>query len=190
MEDGRTQFEAVALPLMPSIYNAAWRLVHNEHDAADLVQDTYLRAFRTFHNFRPGTNCKAWLFTILYSIFINRYHQQRRRPILVTLDELGDVVADPSAQAEFARLLSDGTIQWEDADLNEALKRLPEEFRLALLLVDVEGLTYEEAAGSLECPVGTVRSRLARARKALFESLQEYARDRGFLPRGGDARND
>ncbi|MCI0418633.1 MAG: sigma-70 family RNA polymerase sigma factor [Acidobacteria bacterium] len=190
MDNSRSQFEAVALPLMPSIYNAAWRLVHNEHDAADLVQDTFLRAFRTFGNFRPGTNCKAWLFTILYSIFINRYHQQRRRPNMVTLDELGDVVADPSAPAEFARLLNDGAIQWEDADVNEALNRLPEEFRLAVLLVDVEELTYEEAAASLQCPVGTVRSRLARARKALFESLQEYARERGFLPRGRDAGND
>lgn len=190
MDNSRSQFEAVALPLMPSLYSAAWRLVHNEQDAADLVQDTYLRAFRTFKNFRPGTNCKAWLFTILYSIFINRYHQQRRRPNTMALDELGDVVADPLAHAEFARLLNDRGMQWEDAQVSTALKRLPEEFRLAVLLVDVEGLTYEEAAAALQCPVGTVRSRLARARRALFDSLYEYARDRGFLPRGQSVEND
>ncbi|MCI0349857.1 MAG: sigma-70 family RNA polymerase sigma factor [Acidobacteriales bacterium] len=175
---------------MPSIYGAAWRLLHNEQDAADLVQETYLRAFRTFPSFRPGTNCKAWLFTILYSIFINRYHQQRRRPSLVALDELGDTVADPSAPVEFARLLDDRTIQWEDAEVSAALKQLPDEFRLTVLLVDVEGLTYEEAAASLQCPVGTVRSRLARARRALFESLREYARERGLLPRERRAGSD
>jgi len=181
-ENKRVQFEATALPFTKSLYNAALRLTRRPEDAGDLVQETCLRAYRTFHNFTPGTNCKAWLFTILYSVFVNKYRKDQREPEAISIDEL---------EEKFHRFLT--TAEWDPhwamnprevgTEVDQALNQLPEGFRLAVLLVDVEEMSYEEAAVVLNCPVGTVRSRLFRARKLLFLELQQYALKKGYVRR-------
>ena len=177
------RFEAVALPFMNALYGRALHLTRKPEDAGDLVQETYLRAYRTFANFIEGTNCKAWLFTILYSIFINRYHKTRREPDMVSMDELEAVyqrvLADPQWDDDFVSL-ADAQVDWQGPEVSRSLGKLPEDVRAAVLLVDVEELSYEEAAAVLSCPVGTLRSRLFRARRVLFVELRDYARKMGF----------
>ena len=177
------RFEAVALPHLNALYGKALHLARQPEDAADLVQETYLRAFRTFANFAEGTNAKAWLFTILYSIFINRHHKARRAPATVSMEELEEtyqiVLADPRWDDDFAALAA-APMDWQGPEIRQALRKLPEDFGAAVLLVDVEEMSYEEAAAVLNCPVGTLRSRLFRARRVLFVELREYARKLGF----------
>ena len=181
--DLRTRFEEVALPLLGPLYGAAVRMTDRER-AADLVQETCLRAYRTFANFTPGTNAKAWLFTIMYSVFVNTYRKSQREPKVVSLDELEARfertldVPDATAHLE---ILRNPELEWRGSAAEQALRRLPEEFRLAVLLVDVEELSYEEAAAVAACPLGTLRSRLFRARKMLWLELQEYARKLGYV---------
>jgi len=172
-ERRQKEFESTALPFARSLYGTALRLTGRAEDAPDLVQETFLRAYRTFDNFRIGTNPKAWLFTILRSVFANRYRRERRQPLMVPLEGL---------EERFGRLASEAPPSAEPAaeEVNRALAALAVEFRLAVLLVDVEGFTYEEAAAVLGCPVGTVRSRLSRARRALFVKLRDYARKAGY----------
>lgn len=182
-ERRRAEFETSALPYMSALYNTARRLTHGSNDADDLVQDTFLRAYRTFDNFTPGTNCRGWLLTIMYSVFINQYHKTRRRAPTVSIDEL---------ESRFQRLLESpydageaaATVEVHGTRMNpeveRALRQLPEEFRGPVLLVDIEGLSYDEAAAVLECPVGTVRSRLYRGRRLLFALLKDYAASMGF----------
>lgn len=160
------------MPFSSALYGAAVRLCRNGSDASELVQETYLRAFRTFDNFQPGTNCKAWLFKIMYSVFVNKYRKEQREPAKTEFDE-----AFHRSASEWARD-PDTTrrVVERAAAVERALDDLPDGARTAVLLVDVHGLTYEEAAATLECPVGTVRSRLSRGRKALFVALQEYRR--------------
>ena len=181
-----TRFEAEALPFMNSLYHKALVLTRRPEDASDLVQETFLRAFRTFENFEAGTNCRAWLFTILYSIFVNKYRQAQREPDLVSMDGLEEThhreLADPQWDDEFAALAG-AELDWQGPEISAALGKLPEEFRSAVLLVDVEEFTYEEAAAVLNCPVGTLRSRLFRARRVLFVELRDYARKMGFIER-------
>jgi RNA polymerase sigma-70 factor, ECF subfamily len=183
-ETAAARFETAAVPFMGALYNKAFHLTRSPEDASDLVQETYLRAFRTFSSFREGTNCKAWLFTILYSIFINKYHKQQREPGTVSIEELEDVfhrtLADSNWETNFAALSGH---EWQGTEVKQALAKLPEDFRSAVLLVDVEGFTYEEAAAGLNCPVGTLRSRLFRARRALFVALHEYAEKSGIFRR-------
>jgi len=177
------RFEAAALPFMDALYNQALRLTRNPEDASDIVQETYLRAYRTFANFKEGTNCKAWLFTILYSIFVNKYRKRQREADTVSIEELEQkfhrTLADGPWETNFVATGSDLDLQ--EPELNHALAKLPEDFRSAVLLVDVQGFTYEEAAAALECPVGTVRSRLFRARRMLFVELKDYARRIGVI---------
>jgi RNA polymerase sigma-70 factor (ECF subfamily) len=180
----RTRFEAVALPFLKALYGTALRLAGDPDDAADVVQESLLRAYRTFDNFRTGTNCKAWLFTILYSVHINRSHKARRERGNVSVDDLEGrferYLATPaSAEAELGTVEAWGT-RWQP-EVENALRLLPETFRAPVLLVDVEGLSYDEAAGALGCPVGTVRSRLYRARRLLFAALHDFARETGRL---------
>lgn len=181
------RFERAALPLMDALYHKALVLTRRPEDARDLVQETYLRAYRNFASFADGTNCKAWLFTIQYSIFVNKYRKAQREPDTISLDELDTAfehaLADENWDADFATLAG-AALDWQEPEVSEALARLPEDFRSAVLLVDVEELSYEEAAGVLACPIGTLRSRLARARRILFVALREYAQARGFF-RGG-----
>jgi RNA polymerase sigma-70 factor (ECF subfamily) len=172
----RAEFEDWALPVAPSLYRTAYRLTRRPEDARDVVQETMLRAYRTFGNFQPGTNVRAWLFTILYSILSNEWRRQQRAPEEVSLNVI---------EERFAEALRASGIDAESAllqridaspEIDSALRGLPEEYRAAVLLVDVEDLSYEDAASVLGCPVGTVRSRLHRARKLLFVALRDYAR--------------
>jgi RNA polymerase sigma-70 factor (ECF subfamily) len=189
-EDGskRELFEATAIPFMRALHNTALRLTHDPQDAADLVQETFLRAYRTFANFAPGSNCKAWLFTILYSIFVNQYRQAKRRPRMESIEELEErfhrLVQAPAVPASDITTVEGWGWRWSP-EVERALRELPEDFRAPLLLVDVEGLSYEEAASVMGCPVGTVGSRLYRGRKALFAMLQEYAHHAGY-GKGGE----
>lgn len=187
-ETKRAEFEATAVPLMKALYNAGRRLADGPEDAADLVQETYLRAYRTFDNFTPGTNCKAWLFTIMHSVYANEYHRRRRRGRTVSLDyDLEQrfqryIEAPSDAEAAAATVAVWGVRV--SPEVEGALKQLSPDFRAPVLLVDVEGLSYDEAAAVLRCPVGTVRSRLFRARRILFAALHDYATQAGFS--GGD----
>jgi RNA polymerase sigma-70 factor (ECF subfamily) len=174
----KARFEATALPLMHHVYTAALYLAHDRAEAEDLLQETYLRAFRFFHRFAAGTNVKAWLLTILYNVFRNRYrhrvHEERHvdsAPVAEAYERL--VAADRAGP--FASPLH-GLV---DGDIERALANLPYDFRAVVLLVDVHELTYGEAAAALECPIGTIRSRLSRARRLLQVALHEYARGRG-----------
>jgi RNA polymerase sigma-70 factor (ECF subfamily) len=181
-EERRRQFEAVALPFMQALYNTALRLTSDAEDAADSVQETYLRAFRTFDNFRPGTNAKAWLFTILYSVVINRRKKARREVGPLPVEELEARYRQfVEAQDADASELDLEVGQWP-REVESALRALPEAFRDAVLLVDVQELTYEEAAVVLGCPMGTVQSRVFRGRRMLFGALRDYARRAGYLP--------
>jgi RNA polymerase sigma-70 factor (ECF subfamily) len=180
-DERRRQFEITALPYMQRLYNAALHLMGDGDDAADVLQDTYLRAYRTFDNFRPGTNARAWLFTILYSVFINRRRKRRREVGPLPPDELEQrfqlYVEQPSHDAVGQ------TEAWGSSwppEVQRALGALPDAFRAAVLLVDVEELSYEEAATALDCPIGTVQSRVFRGRRMLFSALAEYARRAGF----------
>jgi len=168
--DGRrSRFESEALPWMRSLYGFAVRLARDPDDASDLVQESYLRAFRTFDNFVPGTNAKAWLFRILFSVFAND-RRKRGRQRVVAAEEL-EPHFDRVAMETWRNGRGAAQAVENAAVLEEALACLPEEFRAVVLLVDVEGLTYGEAAEALECPLGTVRSRLSRARRSLFAVL-------------------
>lgn len=172
-ERRRDDFETTALPFARPLYATALRITGRADDALDIVQETFLRAYRTFDNFRLGTNTKAWLFTILRSVSANRWRQKRRQPVMVPLEDWESRFGSLATEGPPAR---DATSE----EVSRALEGLPEEFRLVVLLVDVEGLTYEEAAAALACPLGTVRSRLARARRALYVGLREYARKAGY----------
>ncbi len=175
----RARFEALALPYAGQLERTARRLTRGGADATDLVQETYLRAYRGFDRFVEGTSCKAWLFTILYSVFVNRYRRGRREPATLSLEEV---------EAAFAHLLEDrpdpaggADVRGPGREVEAAIGRLPEAFRVAVELVDLRDLSYEEAAAALDCPVGTLRSRLFRARKRLFTSLRDYAIESGYL---------
>ena len=177
------RFEAEALPLLPGLYSAAFRLTRNAADAEDLVQETFLRAYRGFHQFEPGTNLKAWLYRILTNTFINSYRKKQREPQTDSLDETEDWYlysrmaergTEPSAEASVIESLP-------DEDVQEALSSLPEQFRIAVLLADVEGFSYKEIAEITEVPIGTVMSRLHRGRKALEKRLWDVVRERGLV---------
>ena len=180
----RERFERDVLPLLPSLYGAALRMTRNPTDAEDLVQDTYLRAFRGFGGFTEGTNLKAWLYRILTNSFINTYRKKQRQPQIVEgpddidewylFDKLGAQNVQDSAEDEVLDRLP-------DSDVKEALESLPENFRIPVLLADVEGFSYKEIADIMETPIGTVMSRLHRGRKALEKALWETARERGLV---------
>ena len=181
-ENKRKQFEAAALPFAKSVYSGALRFTRRPEDANDLVQETYLRAYRTFSNFTPGTNCKAWLFTIMYSIFVNKYRKEQREPEAISIEELEEKFHRSLAAAGGDTQLTQN-LREVGTEVDKALNQLPESFRLAVLLVDVEEMSYEEAAAVLRCPIGTLRSRLFRARKLLFIELQPYAQRKGYVQR-------
>jgi RNA polymerase sigma-70 factor (ECF subfamily) len=183
-EQLRERFERDVLPLLPSLYGAAIRLTRNPTDAEDLVQETYLRAFRGFAGFQEGTNLKAWLYRILTNSFINTYRKKQREPQFVEgpddidewylFDKLGARSVEPSAEIEVLDKIPDESVK-------AALESLPENFRLPVLLADVEGFSYKEIAEIMDSPVGTVMSRLHRGRKALQKALWETAKERGLV---------
>jgi RNA polymerase sigma-70 factor, ECF subfamily len=181
----RSTFADQAMELMPSLYAAAMRMTRNPADAEDLVQETYLKAYRGFGGFEEGTNLKAWLYRILTNTYINTYRAKKRRPDETDLDDVEDLylyrriggleaaLAGRSAEDE---LLD----RFTDTEVKEALESLPENFRLAVLLADVEGFAYKEIADILEIPIGTVMSRLHRGRKALQQRLYQFAVERNL----------
>lgn len=181
----RTDFEELALPHMSRLYGVALSLTRNPQDAEDLVQDTYLKAYRFFHRFTPGTNFRAWIYRILINLFRSRLRHQSRRPELVFYEHLERSTTDPERffdQPALGRALG----HFGD-EVQGALDRLSPRMRLVIELVDVQDMTYREAAEILECPVGTIMSRLYRARCSLERQLRGLARSRG-LGRGCRAR--
>jgi RNA polymerase sigma-70 factor (ECF subfamily) len=166
---GDQAFAQAALTHIDSLYGTALRLTRSAPDAEDLVQDTYLKAFRAAHQFEPGTNLKAWLFTILHNTFRNIRRHDGRSPVDVDSDAVERAVSDGPADQSPEELLTRATL---DADLQAALDALPDAFRQAVWLRDVEELTYAEMAKVLDVPMGTVMSRISRGRRALSEGLQ------------------
>jgi RNA polymerase sigma-70 factor (ECF subfamily) len=182
---GVEEFELVALPHIENVGRFALSLTRNETDADDLVQETFLRAFRGWHTFTPGTDCRRWLFTICRNTFIS---MKRRKPVYVQSDE-GDLDAMPAAVTHM-RAVSEGIADaFEQIDVRPAIeaavRALPEPHHSIVVLVDLEGLSYEEAAAVLQIPVGTVRSRLYRARRHVQEALLAHARDMGIASGSG-----
>ncbi len=180
------QFAELAMPYMDALYSAALRMTRNPADAEDLVQETYLRAYRGFPGFQEGTNLKAWLYKILTNTFINIYRAKKRRPEQVDLDDtedfylyrkLGGLEAVESQRTPESEVLD----QMPEAVVKEALEALPEQFRMAVLLADVEGFSYKEIAEITEVPIGTVMSRLHRGRKQLQKRLWDLAVERGLV---------
>ena len=179
----RERFERDALPLLSGLYGAALRLTRNPADAEDLLQETYLRAYRGFGGFTEGTNLKAWLYRILTNTFINAYRKRQREPVTVLEDEIPDwyLYDRLNADGESASAESQVLDRIPDEDVKEALDALPESFRMAVWLADVEGFAYKEIAEILGIPIGTVMSRLHRGRKALEQRLRVKVRDRGLV---------
>ena len=185
-EQRRKRFEADALQYMNQLYSAALRYTKNPSDAQDLVQDTYAKAYVSFHQFEPGTNLKAWLYRILTTTFINTYRKDQRRPQLSD-QELEDwQIADASSHtSDQGKSAEDVVLEnLPDNDIKRALAEIPEEFRIAVYLADVEGFSYKEIAEIVGVPTGTVMSRLHRGRKQLREKLTDYARELGYVKGG------
>lgn len=184
-EDDKRRFQEDALPLLDSLYGGALRMTRNPADAEDLIQETMLRAYRSFDRFEPGTNLKAWLFRIMTNAYINTYRKKQREPQKVSQDEVEDFDLyqelknhDPQFSATPETIVLDGLV---DSDITDAIDDLPEQFRLAVVLSDVEGFSYAEMAEIMDVPMGTVMSRLHRGRKALQKRLWDLARDRGIV---------
>lgn len=178
----RRQFEAWVTPHLSALFSTALRMLRDRHDAEDLVQDTCLRAYRRLHQLDDPRRSRSWLLRILTRTYIDLYRWRQRQPELVPyVEDVGRSDTQTPEEAVLGRLLDD--------ELKAAIESLPEEFRLAVLLADVEGLTYREVADSLDCPIGTVRSRLSRGRRLLSGLLRGIAKDRGYLKerRDGEA---
>ncbi len=182
-EQRRARFERDAMPLMSSLYAAALRLTRNPSDAEDLVQETYLRAYRGFGGFTEGTNLKAWMYRILTNTFINAYRKRQREPVTVLEDEIPDwyLYDRLSESGDTSSAESQVLEHMPDEDVQAALDSLPEGFRMAVWLADVEGFSYKEIAEILDIPIGTVMSRLHRGRKSLEKLLWEKVRERGLV---------
>ena len=182
-------FADQAMEHMGGLYTAALRMTRNPSDAEDLVQETYLKAYRGFGGFQEGTNLKAWLYRILTNTFINSYRSKKRRPEETELEDLENLyMYRRLAGAEGAtagRSAEDEVLDHiTESEVKEAIEALPEQFRMAVLLGDVEGFSYKEIAEILDIPIGTVMSRLHRGRKALQKRLYEFGRQRGLVPEG------
>ena len=185
----QADFAEQAMEFAPQLYSAALRRTRNQADAEDLVQEAYLRGFRSFHTFKEGTNLRAWLFRILTNAYINKYRAKQRRPQETDLGDVEDLylyrrlgsmetaAASLSAEDQFLDVFTDDEVK-------QALEDLPDNFRLPVLLADVEGFAYKEIAEMLDIPIGTVMSRLHRGRKAMQRALYDYAKERGLASDG------
>ena len=182
----QANFEQDAMQYTRQLYSAAMRMTRNPADAEDLVQETFLKAYRAYHTFQEGTNLKAWLYRILTNTYINKYRKESRRPSEVDLGTVEDMYLyrrlGSEESAEAARTTEDRVLDGlVESDIKEAVEELPESFRMPVLLADLEGFSYKEIAEILEIPIGTVMSRLHRGRKAMQKRLWEYAKQRGLL---------
>ncbi len=180
-------FEAGVLAQLDSLYRTALRLTRNQQEAEDLVQETMLKAFRFANSYHPGTNLRAWLFRILNTSAINRYRKQATHPATTSLPEGEDFylynrIRDMSGQELSAGAEEEVLSKYLDDDVYKALNDLPINFRMPIILADIEGLSYKEIAQALQIPIGTVMSRISRARRQLQKSLWQYAKDKGYVP--------
>ncbi len=182
------RFESEALQYLDQLYAAAMRMTRNPADAEDVVQETFAKAYASFHQFTPGTNLKAWLYRILTNTYINSYRKKQREPQLSDGENVEDWQLARAESHTSSGLKSAETVALEnlpDSDVKEALQQLAPDFRLAVFLADVEGFSYKEIAGIMGTPIGTVMSRLNRGRTQLRRLLADYARDRGMVRQGG-----
>jgi RNA polymerase sigma-70 factor (ECF subfamily) len=179
------EFETEAFPHKDILFNFALRTTGDKDDAHDLLQETFMKAFRFWDKYEKGTNIRAWLFRIMKNSYINRYRKETREPGMVDYDDVEnfyDSIRDDSTDSNdlqkrmYSNMLSD--------EVTEALQSLPEDFRTVVILCDIEGLMYDEISEFLNCPIGTVRSRLHRGRKILEEKLYDYAKERGLVKEG------
>ena len=183
-EQRRARFERDALPFLDQLYAAAMRMTRNPADAEDLVQETFVKAFAAFHQFQEGTNLKAWLYRILTNTFINSYRKRQRQPQQSAAENIEDwqlAAAESHTSSGLRSAEMEALDHLPDSDVKDALQRLPEDFRLAVYLADVEGFSYKEIADIMGTPIGTVMSRLHRGRRGLQRLLGDYARDRGLV---------
>src|SRR5918996_4137458 len=187
-EEDRARFQRDVLPLLDSLYSGALRMTRNPADAEDLVQETMLRAYRSFDRFEPGTNLKAWLFRIMTNAYINTYRKRQREPLKVSQDDIEDFDLyqelknhDPAYSATPESIVLDNLL---DSDITQAIDDMPEQFRMAVILSDLEGFTYAEMADIMDVPMGTVMSRLHRGRKALQKRLLDLAKEKGIVKDG------
>jgi len=180
------QFTADAMQYAPQLFSTALRMTRNRSDAEDLVQETYIKGWRSFHTFQEGTNLRAWLFRIMTNTYINKYNAQKRKGTEVELDDVEELFLYKRLgsidQSQLSSSAEDQMLElFTDVEVKSALEELPEDFRIPVLLSDVDGFSYKEIAEMLEIPIGTVMSRLHRGRKAMQKMLYEYARERGLI---------
>ena len=182
----KDQFTSDAMQYAPQLFSTALRMTRSRSDAEDLVQETYIKGWRSFHTFQEGTNLRAWLFRIMTNTYINKYNAQKRKGTEVELDDIEELFLYKRLgsidQSQLSSSAEDQMLElFTDDEVKNALEELPEDFRVPVLLSDVDGFSYKEIAEMLEIPIGTVMSRLHRGRKAMQKMLYEYARDRGLI---------
>lgn len=185
----REEFAGLAMEFMPSLYTAALRMTRNAADAEDLVQETYLKAYRAFASFQEGTNLKAWLYRILTNTYINTYRAKKRRPEIADVEDVEDLYLyhhlAPGVTGGLGRSAEEVALErFSDTDVKQAIEALPDTFRMAVLMSDVEGFSYKEIAEITDVPIGTVMSRIHRGRKALQKALVDVGRARGLVEAG------
>ena len=180
------QFTSDAMQYAPQLFSTALRMTRSRSDAEDLVQETYIKGWRSFHTFQEGTNLRAWLFRIMTNTYINKYNAQKRKGTEVELDDVEELFLYKRLgsidQSQLSSSAEDQMLElFTDDEVKNALEELPEDFRIPVLLSDVDGFSYKEISEMLEIPIGTVMSRLHRGRKAMQKMLYEYARERGLI---------